>query len=109
MSATALLRVALQKKSAAGCCAAAPDTNAPSKPDAPDSPESYAAGEFDPKVKAAPGSKGGKGGKGEKTAGVVDWLLKTAGLTKVAARRPGRLDGDESLDKLAKLHSKRKK
>jgi hypothetical protein len=66
-----------------------------------DSPATFAAGEFDPKVKAAPGTK--------KTAGVMEWLLKTAGIAKVAARRPGRLDGDESLDKLAKLHSKRKK
>jgi len=106
MSARSLLQTALQKKSAAGCCAAAPDTNAPKAPEAAESPKTFTAGDFDPKVKQAPGSKGGKG---EKTAGVVDWLLKTAGIAKVAARRPGRLDGDESLDKLAKLHSKRKK
>lgn len=105
MSARTLLQLALQKKSTASC-GACPETNAPGAPKNVDSPAAFAAGEFDPKVKVAPGSKGDKV---KKTAGVMDWLMKTAGLTKVAARRPGRLDGDESLDKLAKLHSKRKK
>lgn len=104
MSARTLLRAALLKKSAGGACegtcAGAPTTNAPGTSDAPGDLETFAAGEFHPKVKVAPGN--------EKTAGVLDWLLKTAGIAKVAAKRPGRLDGDESLDKLAKLHSKRK-
>ncbi|HNX48566.1 MAG TPA: hypothetical protein PLS53_00330 [Thermoanaerobaculaceae bacterium] len=105
MSACTLLQIALQKKSAAGC-AACPETNAPGAPKEPGQPETFAAGEFHPKVRVAEGSRGDKA---KKTAGVMEWLLKTAGIAKVAARRPGRLDGDESLDKLAKLHSKRKK
>lgn len=105
MSARSLLSAALIRKSAVATCAAAPETNAPAAPSGIDQPKTFASGEFHAATKEAPSNK--KGGK--KTAGVVEWLCKTAGIPKTAARRPGRLDGDDALDKLAKLHSKRKK
>jgi hypothetical protein len=104
-----ILRNAILKKSATSTCAAAPSSNAPEPPAAPGSPETFSAGEFHAKVKPAEGSKGGKKSKKTAAEGVLPWLLKTAGIPKTAARRPGRLDGDEALDKLAKLHSKRKR
>lgn len=111
MSARTMLAAALQKKTAravSSAVAPAPASNAPPAPAGVDSPKAYAAGEFHPAVKVAPSNAGGKAAL-QKGASVVDWLCKSAGLTKTAAKRPGRLDGDEALDKLAKLHSKRKR
>lgn len=98
MTALNMLRAAVLKKSAVATTAVTQPTNAPKQVEQPGQPATYVAGEFHPKVQMA-----------AKTAGVMDWLCKTAGITKTAAKRPGRLDGDEALDKLAKLHSKRKR
>ena len=103
MKPTALLRAALSHKIASASCAAAPETNAPAvAKEAPSNPEHFSAGQHKADPKKAP--------KSVKRASVVlDFLEKTAGIAKTAAPRPGRLDGDQTLDKLAKLHSKRKK
>jgi hypothetical protein len=88
MNAREMLRQAAMK-TAASCSGGRPDTNAPPMPEHPGNPDTNAKGQ-------------------KKVASVDRWLHKLAAQKKVAARRPGRLDGDETLDKLASLRSKKK-
>ena len=91
MDAREMLRQAVVKK-ASSCEGGRPNTNAPSMPDHPGNPDTNAA----------------KGQK-KKKASVDRWLRKLAAQKKIAARRPGRLDGDETLDKLASMRRKTKR
>ena len=86
MDARRILRQAAIKTAAS--CGGRPSTNAPAAPEHPGNPDTNKA-------------------KQPKKASVQRWLSKTAAQQKVAARRPGRLDGDETLDKLASRRSKR--
>lgn len=89
MNARDLLRQAALK-TAASCSGGEPETNAPAAPAHPGNPETNSKGQ-------------------KKKASVDRWLSKLASQRKVAARRPGRLDGDETLDKLASMRSKKKR
>lgn len=90
MSARDLLRQAVLTKTATcPSSGGSPYTNEPARPDHP--------GQLDTN---APRQK--------KKASVDRWLNKIAAQRKTAARRPGRLDGDETLDKLAAMRRKKK-
>ena len=97
MSARQLLQQAIMRKSAypAKPSGGQPGTNAPGMPAHPGNPDAHAAG--------------GKP-RTPKTAGAVEaWLTKLAAQPKTARSIPGRLDGDETLDKLAAKRSKKKR
>jgi hypothetical protein len=79
-------------------------TNAPPPPQQPTQPDTNAKG------KITPAMGNPKAGKNKKKAGIVNkFLEKTAAQFKAAAPRPGRLDGDIALTKLASRHKSAKK
>lgn len=79
-------------------------TNAPPQPEQPTQPSTNAQGSITPEMGRP------KKVKNEKKAGIVNkFLEKTAAQFKSAAPRPGRLDGDIALTKLASRHKSAKK
>lgn len=94
MSARELLYHAIAKKAAVAGGGPQPTTNAPPMPPAPANPATHVAGAARPQPK---------------TAGAVEQWLDGLAMRKVAKSIPGRLDGDEVLDKLAAKRKKKSK